>query len=812
MTGFMDTSPIVFVRLRQAYLILTAVFVPFFVSAVGDSAHRGGRASEIASIGFDTAGLDDKIGESWKWMPEGDVEWRTGFRGRGPRFAKQGVSVLVPIPDQGDSILDLREGSIRFRFQPDWDSGVGPGNWASFFSIGVWTPDPATIGFWALGTDPTGKQISFSGQEVGGGRTFLRVPFQFQAGRWYDMLLVYSAASSRLFIDGVELGPGNGVSVMPSKAVAAEYGLRIGNNHHGNQPIHGIIDELEVSKAQRSGFVQRREEFAIDAVARTEPSSVELSWAKGTVQPEQVKRRAFGQKIWKELGFVVSTNRYVDRPPALADGQAYEYLVGRKRIGVMLGMRSAVEHRGRVLLVVARDVIEKIRESVELFASDLVGDGWKVESVSVPEHDMRRRTRYRSRITGVKSTIEAFHRRGPEQQNVVVLIGNVPIPYSGFRAEDGHQKIGDDHRGAWPCDAFYGDLDGEWTDESVSHINRSNRSNTNRPGDGKFDQDYLPSSLELAVCRIDFSNLPGINGKSLPERPISSNGIEVGLLRRYFEKNHQYRSGTVSYVDRGVFKSYLPRWLWQNMDRNAFRNSVALFGSSAQDLLEEDCFLISTPVKWGFIAGYGGRQSIGSGRYQTQLLNEPEFGPKAAFLMLYSSWSGDWNLTDSFTKSMLVKPKTGLAVMSSIHGQWMLSSLALGDPLASAYLETAEERERGGPVARSMSILGDATLRMDVVPPVGDLSGVTTNAWVQLAWSGGVAVENELGYYVYRSAFDAGPYKRISGEGPVMETIYVDREPRMDESFYMVRRAAVQTTPAGRYVNLSQGRFWIRED
>ena len=535
-----------------------------------------------------------------------------------------------------------------------------------------------------------------------------------------------------------------------------------------------------------------------------------MSWAATKAQPEHVRRRAFGEKIWSELGFVVSTNRFVDRSPALVEGQAYEYLVGRKRIGVMIGMRPAVEDRGRVLLVIARDAVGKIEDSVAQFTSDLVGDGWRVESVSVPEHDMRRRARYRSRVMGVKSAIEAFHRRAPEKQNVVILIGNVPIPYSGFRAEDGHQKVGDDHRGAWPCDAFYGDMDGRWTDESVNHINLLNRSNTNRPRDGKFDQDYLPSSLELAVSRIDFSNLPGINGKSLPDRPISLNGIEMGLLRRYFEKNHRYRSGEVAFADRGVFKSYLPRGLWKNMDRNAFRNSAALFGSDAQGVLEEDCFLISTPVKWGFIAGYGGRQSLGSGRYQTQLLNEPEFGPKAAFLMLYSSWSGDWNLKDSFTKSMLVKPETGLAVMSSIHGQWMLASMALGDPLASAYLETAEERERGRPVARSMSILGDATLRMDVVPPVGLLSGVATDDWVQLTWSSGVAAENELGCYVYRSASSDGPYRRISGESPVVDRIYVDREPRINERYYMTRRAAVQTTPAGRYVNLSQGRFWSR--
>ena len=805
-------SPIVLTRLRLNLWGLAAVFIPI-LGAGQESRDNGNSNSSLGiRIGFEDAAAPKIVGTLSDWVSNGPVEWRTGFHGRGPHFSKPGASLLFQLPEAGGNALNLREGSIRFRFRPDWNSGTGPGAWASLLSIGVWTPDPATIGYWALGTNPTGDQITFSAQKVGEGRTYLRVPFQFQKEQWYDMLLVYSPASTRLFVDGVELGPGGGVSVQPSRAVVAEYGLRIGNNHHGNQPIHGMIDELEVSREQRNSFDQRRERFAINAIGFQSPTRVSLDWPLIESQTQQVKRRETGQASWSELGFVVSTNRFVDRSPALKSGRAYEYLIGQKRLGAILGLRPAIENRGRVMLVIARDVAEKIEESLAQFTSDLVGDGWMVESIRVPEHDMRRRSRYRSRVMGVKSAIKDFYLRKPEKRNVVILVGNVPIPYSGFRAEDGHHKIGDDHRGAWPCDAFYGDMDGEWTDETVDHINRTNRSNTNRPRDGKFDQDYLPSSLEVAVSRIDFSNLPGIAGKSLPGHPISSSRIEEGLLRRYFEKNHRYRFARTTFSNRAVYQSYLPRRLWNNMDRNAFRSSAALFGGHDLAVSEADCFLISEPVKWGFLAGYGGRQSLGSGRYKTQQLNQPEMGPKAAFLMLYSSWSGDWNLRDSFTKSMLVKPSNGLAVMSSIHGQWVLTSLAFGDPLASAYLDTAEESVRGRTVARSMSVLGDATLRMHVLAPVAPISGVVGESFVQLTWAGGDSAKDEMGYFVYRSASQDGPYRRISGERPVAETSYVDRAPRADEGFYMVRRVAVETTPAGKYLNLSQGRFWIGGD
>jgi hypothetical protein len=43
-----------------------------------------------------------------------------------------------------------------------------------------------------------------------------------------------------------------------------------------------------------------------------------------------------------------------------------------------------------------------------------------------------------------------------------VLIGNVPVPYSGDLNPDGHS----DHDGAWPTDTYYAEMNGTWTDAS----------------------------------------------------------------------------------------------------------------------------------------------------------------------------------------------------------------------------------------------------------------------------------------------------------------------------------------------------------
>ena len=638
--------------------------------------------------------------------------------------------------------LNLVEGNLRSRFRPDWNSGEGPGHWASFLSVGAWTPD-SSIGYWALIADPKGERLIFSLQAAGQGRTYLTVPYSFSAGQWYDIMLSYSPEATRLTIDGVEFGPGPGVggALSPDRKLVEEYGLRLGNNHEGNQPIRGVISELTILGNGEAVFAQRQDEFSLRAQVPEGKPQVELSWPASSGQQVVIQRRRVGKGPWSLLGVHTGEGRFVDDSPGLRSGDRYEYRVGERRIGVAVGRLDPIERRGRVLLVIAEDAAGSLQNEIDRFSLDLVGDGWVVERSVVPRHEARMRSRYRRSIPQVKSQITSFYQKAPTELNAVLLIGNVPIPYSGYRAEDGHQTRDDDHRGAWPCDAYYGDVDGVWTDEEVRHTNRLVRANTNRPGDGKFDQDYLPSELEVAVSRIDFSSLPAINGASLPGKPKRARDVEFALLRQYFAKNHAYRHGRLVFEHQSVFKSYLPPGPSRRIERNAFRNAAALFGRSNHAIVEKDCFQLSRPVKWGFLGGFGGPSSFGSGRYRTEAINQVGMSPQVAFLMLYGSWSGDWNLNNSFTKAVLVAPETGLVVMSAVHGQWYLSSLALGEPLAKTYLETAGEVARGGRIARSLAILGDATLRMDVVTPVGSLSGREEPRGLRLTWSdpGGLA-------------------------------------------------------------------------
>jgi len=140
-------------------------------------------------------------------------------------------------------------------------------------------------------------------------------------------------------------------------------------------------------------------------------------------------------------------------------------------------------------------------------------DGWSVlEDLTMPRHDDNwtiSSSTYKANVSAVKQVISsAYGGLAAGEEMVAILIGHVTVPYSGYAAEDGHG----DHRGAWPADLYYGDMDGTWTDAT-------NYADTAQPlknviNDGKWDSNDFPvngqgvEELEVAIGRIDFAEMP----------------------------------------------------------------------------------------------------------------------------------------------------------------------------------------------------------------------------------------------------------------------------------------------------------------
>src|ERR1051326_4400911 len=126
----------------------------------------------------------------------------------------------------------------------------------------------------------------------------------------------------------------------------------------------------------------------------------------------------------------------------------------------------------------------------------------KLYSCSVTRMDVARN----DSPANVKCRIKAQYDSDPINVKAVFLFGHVPVAYSGDIVPDGHCP---DHRGAWPCDGFYGDMDGVWTDDTVNDKSAADVRNRNVPGDGKYDQSTFPAPLKLMVGRVDLANMPG---------------------------------------------------------------------------------------------------------------------------------------------------------------------------------------------------------------------------------------------------------------------------------------------------------------
>src|SRR5690606_19757782 len=128
------------------------------------------------------------------------------------------------------------------------------------------------------------------------------------------------------------------------------------------------------------------------------------------------------------------------------------------------------------------------------------GDGWLVARSEVSRTGT---------VPAVKAVIKSRYDESPGNTKAVFLLGHVPVPYSGNVCPDGHGEPdpAPHHRGAWPADAYYGDMDGVWTDSTVDHAeaNVDGTRNDNVPGDGKFDQSLLVGEHlpELVVGRVD---------------------------------------------------------------------------------------------------------------------------------------------------------------------------------------------------------------------------------------------------------------------------------------------------------------------
>lgn len=279
--------------------------------------------------------------------------------------------------------------------------------------------------------------------------------------------------------------------------------------------------------------------FLLSAQASVDGPKIIITWPQKNVTSIVVQRKLVTENQWSAPIARLPGDATFFEDTEVQIGIAYEYQF-TGRLGededrtaygyICAGIEvPAVERRGKVALIVDARFSATLAGELEQLREDLIGDGW-----TVVRHDVSADATPHS----VKSLIKADWDSDRENMRAVFLIGHIPVPYSGLMNPDMHPE----HLGAWPSDVYYGEMDGAWTDETVSNTDSEFDANDNVPGDGKFDQSEIPGEVELEVGRVDMWDLPKFEQ------------TEVELLRDYLNRNHAFRHGLLTAPSRGLIR------------------------------------------------------------------------------------------------------------------------------------------------------------------------------------------------------------------------------------------------------------------
>ena len=330
----------------------------------------------------------------------------------------------------------------------------------------------------------------------------------------------------------------------------------------------------------------------------------------------------------------------------------------------------------------------------------------------------------------------------------------------------------------------------------------------NTPGDGKFDQSRVPrnsagiSSIEVSVGRVDFARLDGYLGERISE---------TTLLKRYFEKNHRYRHGDLSFPARAIVEGFSHPNENRILYNNAIYNSRRNFGPGSDALVMGDLYRIKQAALWGFQAGFGYVNMMNNNQsnpWSTESATRPGQAPAIAFYMLSGSWFGDWNLAGNLLRGVLAPPNSGLASCWMRGHLMRFDTMAVGGTLGDALKATANDPNQAATMLgapRTMSLLGDPTLRGAVTPPPAAVRVSKLDDDILVTWQ--EAAGQPLGYFVYSSPYALGPFTNRLTKRPITGTKHRDVGASKEKSYYAVRSVQQITTGAGTYTNLSQAAF-----
>ena len=499
-------------------------------------------------------------------------------------------------------------------------------------------------------------------------------------------------------------------------------------------------------------------------------------------------------------------------------GVAYEYKVaiptyspfGASANAIIAGIRvDRTEPRGRVVLLVTQTISDGMPDELAAYVRDLGAEGWTVHTIVVPAGGYDGTGNLHQPI---RASIQALNTSYPGEIKNVILLGRVPVVRSGLY--DGTRPDGHINSFAEAADAYYAEMDGNWTDTgNNSSYTVPNAYFGNVAGDGKYDASTVSAlgtgqQVEFGFGRVDFSNYQG---------------DELATTRLYLEKLARYRR---SAADFQPGRRAAIRRSFDNIDETAWATMPGLVGPgnittfTSSDLpgdstgrFDTDALITRENQRGPFLFYFKGSGDL-------QKLDEDS---RAVFWTGMQSHWGFW--ADYGTGQMTGRIGSDSYTLSFTWSIWaqrfQYHRLGLGGDMGDVLRSTINNTDRVGgmyPYTSAnmpygdkngrlwISHIGDPTLRLFPVRPPTNLAAAPSGAnGVTLSWTSSTDT-NLLGVHLYRSASPAGPWTRLTPTGsPYSGNTYTDTPPSAGEWTYCVRAVKLETTSCGTYLNPSIG-------
>ncbi|MDQ3100275.1 MAG: hypothetical protein M3R08_02720, partial [Bacteroidota bacterium] len=552
-------------------------------------------------------------------------------------------------------------------------------------------------------------------------------------------------------------------------------------------------------------FAQTSSENAsvkLSATVQVSPPSITVQWVSHpgtssiTIYRKLASANTWGSSIATPAA---SSTQYQDNNVVV--GVNYEYRVVRNGGSgngyISTGIQvQPVDHRGRILLLVNNTIASGLSTHLQQLTLDLRADGWSVVRNDVSPTQT---------AASVRDIVIGRYNESTSLK-AVYIIGHVPVPYSGNAAPDGHSE----HVGAWPCDGYYGELTGTWTDNSVNNNSSQRSANRNIPGDGKFDQSNFPSDLELQIGRVDLHDMPAFSQS------------EVQLMSNYFQRAHNYKVKGWEPLVRGMIFDNL-QWVSNPLAASAWRNISPLVGPNNITAANPNSTPFHSLVNgqsylWTYSSGGGMQEWIdgqvtfhGASNVGTSydFANNANMG--GVFNMSLGSYYGDWDNKNNFLRAPLGK---GDALTNCWAGMppWYFHHMGMGENIGHSTLMTMNNAGLylplndgwQGSIGRThLALMGDPSLRMKMVTPPTALSITNSNGIASFSWT--ASTETVAGYYIYQFDPTTQVITRLT-QNLVTGSSFINAAiPFISGREYMVRAVKLEVNTSGSYYNLSLG-------